>query len=334
MKPSLNESPRIAAPGYSNRVAYSALAAVCLFWGTTYLGIRIALESLPPLYLIAIRYTISGGILLIAAKLGRFHLPRGRELFHTALCGVICIGIGNGFLAIAELVIPSGLAALFYTTAPFWMVGIDALLPAGKRPLAATLAGLGIGFSGVAFLVLPAVRHEGLGGHTLYGFLLLQVSAVGWVFGSLLQKRVQARALPIVSGAVQQFAAGLAMFVPAAYFEHLPHAVSLRSEAALVYLVVFGSIVGFTSFIYSMTHLPVAIVSIYTFVNPVVAVWLGWVFFREPFGARELTAMLIIFGGIAFVRWSEAKRHEPLSLPAIEEAGIGDEPDARNRLAP
>ncbi|HLH03607.1 MAG TPA: EamA family transporter [Bryobacteraceae bacterium] len=288
------------------RIAYAALAAVCFFWGTTYLGIRIAIETIPPLYLIAIRYTISGTILLIGARLGGFTLPSGRELRQTAICGIICIGIGNGFLAIAELLIPSGLAALFYTTAPFWMVGLDALLPQGKRPSLATVGGLCIGFAGVAFLVYPAARQEGFGGHTISGFLLLELSAVGWVLGALLQKRVQTSAQPFVNGAVQQLAAGLATFVPAALFEKLPHAVSLRSEFAVAYLVVFGSLVGFSAFIYAMTHLPVAIVSIYTFVNPVVAILLGWLFFREPFGVRELAAMLIIFSGIGVVRWSES----------------------------
>lgn len=306
-------------------LAYGALAAVCVFWGTTYLGIRIALESLPPVYLIAIRYTISGSILLVAAALGGFRLPRGRELVYTAVCGVICIGIGNSFLAIAELLIPSGLAALFYTVAPFWMVGMDAMLPGGKRPLASTLGGLGVGLAGVVFLVLPAARHEGINGHTVSGFLLLQLSAAGWVFGSLLQKRVRARSLPFVSGAVQQFAAGVALFVPAAALEKLPAAVTHRSEWAVVYLVIFGSLVGFSAFIYSMTHLPVAIVSIYTFVNPVVAILLGWLFFREPFGYRELIAMLIIFAGIGLVRWSETKRRGAPRAEAASEKEISSD---------
>jgi drug/metabolite transporter (DMT)-like permease len=291
-----------------DRIAYAALIVVCLLWGTTYLGIRIALESLPPVYLIAIRYTISGSILLIAAAFGGFYLPRGRELFYTAVYGIICIGVGNTLLAIAELVIPSGLAALFYTTSPFWMVGIDSILPGGQRPLLSTLAGLIVGVTGVVFLVLPAILHEGFHGHTFTGFLLLEIAAVGWVFGSLLQKRVVVRAAPFVTGAVQQLAAGLALFLPAAKFEKLPHTISLRSELAIAYLVVFGSIIGYTAFIYSITRLPVAIVSIYTFVNPIVAIFLGWLFFREPFGFRELGAMLIIFIGIALVRWSEASR--------------------------
>lgn len=224
-------------------------------------------------------------------------------------------------LAIAELWIPSGLAALFYTTSPFWMVGIDALLPGGVKPLASTLGGLAIGLVGVVFLIAPAALHEGFASRTLAAFLLLQISAVGWVLGSLLQKRVRTRSQPFVSGAVQQLAAGIAVFVPAIAFEKVPHVITMRSSLAVAYLVVFGSLVGFSSFIYSMSRLPVAIVSIYTFVNPVVAVFLGWLFFREPFGYRELVPMIIIFAGVALVRWSESNKRATVMLAAADEVG-------------
>lgn len=308
--------------------AYIALAAVCVLWGTTYLGIRIAVETIPPFYLIAGRYTISGALLLVGARLAGLHIPSGRELIQTGICGAICIGIGNGFLALAETWIPSGLAALFYTTCPFWMVGIDALLPAGRRPLLSTVRGLLVGVGGVAILVAPAALKEGLRGGTFSGFLVLQLSAVGWVLGALLQKRVKTRSEAVVTGAVQQLAAGLAMFLPAVIFEHFPHAVSMRSELAVAYLVVFGSCVGFTAFIFAITRLPIAIVSVYTFVNPVVAVFLGWLFFREPFGARELAAMFVIFSGIALVKWSESRSYKtPVQPPsAAEMEAIGPEP--------
>jgi drug/metabolite transporter (DMT)-like permease len=104
-------------------------------------------------------------------------------------------------------------------------------------------------------------------------------------------------------------------------FEHAPHTVTLRSAGAVAYLVTFGSIVGFTSFIYAMARLPVAVVSIYTFVNPLVAVFLGWLFFREPFGVREAVAMLVIFAGIAVVKWSISTRRSPESIPTAEEIG-------------
>jgi drug/metabolite transporter (DMT)-like permease len=271
--------------------------------------------------MISIRYIISGAILLVAAALGGATLPRGRELVYTAICGIICIGTGNGLLAIVEQWIPSGLAALFYSTSPFWMVGIDALLPGGHRPRASTVTGLLVGLAGVIYLVLPAVQGEGITGRTLVGFLLLQISGVGWALGSLLQKRVHSRTAPFISGAVQQLAAGLAVGAPALLFEKFPHTVSLRSELAVVYLVIFGSIVGFSSFIYSMARLPVALVSIYTFVNPIVAVCLGRWLVREPFGYRELIAMAIIFAGIVLIRCSEMNRQLTVTVPAADETG-------------
>jgi drug/metabolite transporter (DMT)-like permease len=303
-------------------MAYLALAAVCFFWGTTYLGIRVALETLPPAYMLGIRYVLSGGILLLAAKLAGIAIPRGRELWLTALCGVIGIGTGNGFLALAELRIPSGTAALFYTTAPFWMVGIDAFLPHGKKPLLATVGGLFVGVFGVAYMIYPAAIHEGMSGNTWPGFLLIQLSAAGWTFGSLLQKRVHSHAPPFVSGAVQQFAAGIAFIVSGASFEKMPAVVGTRATLAVAYLVVFGSIVGYSAFIYVVKNLPVAIASTYYFVNPLVAVSLGWLFFREPFGMRSAIAMLIVFAGIGIVRWSERAKADTRLLVDTEEAGV------------
>ncbi len=295
-----------------------ALAAVCLFWGTTYLGIRIALESLSPFYLIAIRYLISGSLLCFVAVIARTPLPDRREFLLTSICGIICIGIGNGSLAVSEQWVPSGLAALFLTTLPFWMVGIDAVLPGGKRPRLATVRGLIFGLIGVAALVLPQILRNGLTGKIVTGFFVQQIGAVGWVLGSTLQKRVSGRAHPFVSGAIQQLATGIAMFMPAALFEHVPSHINARPAWAIVYLVIFGSVVGYSAFIYSMSALPIAVVSIYTYVNPIVAVTLGWIFFRENFGWRESSAMLIIFAGIAIVKSSESVKSEPAGVPVAE----------------
>jgi drug/metabolite transporter (DMT)-like permease len=136
---------------------------------------------------------------------------------------------------------------------------------------------------------------------------VLQIGCFFWTFGSLLQRRQKNRAHPIVAGGVQQLAAGLA-FLPLALAAGVPHGVSGRSLGALFYLVVFGSIVGYSSYLYALEHLPVAVVSIYNYVNPVVAVLLGWVFYREPFGVREAVAMVIIFIGVAVVRRIDSAR--------------------------
>src|SRR5579871_3607581 len=128
--------------------AYVALAAVCFFWGTTYLGIRIGLEALTPFALMAIRYLLSGAVLLGAAGVARVHIPSGRELLLTSLYGVMTIGIGTGALVYAEEWVPSGLASVFITTSPFWMAGVDAALPGGERLRLPTLLGMLVGLAG------------------------------------------------------------------------------------------------------------------------------------------------------------------------------------------
>jgi drug/metabolite transporter (DMT)-like permease len=293
--------------------AWLALGSVCLLWGTTYLGIRIALESFPPFYLMAFRYTSSGGLMVLVLRLMRHHLPTGRELRLTCLYGITTIGIGTGLLSIAEQWVPSGLAALFIATQPFWMVIMEWVLSRGVRsPHGPTLRGLLVGMMGVALLVLPSAIREGFSGGTFVGFLLLQAGCVGWVTGALKQKGLRTSVHPIVIGAVQQLATGLCFFALAGFFEHPPRHVTVRAAGGIAYLTIFGAIVGYSAFVYAMDRLPATIVSIYTFVNPVVAVILGWLFFREPFGPRELFAMLLIFAGVALVKFSASRDSELL----------------------
>ena len=291
--------------------AYAALVSVCFFWGTTYLSIRMALESIEPMTLVAARFILSGGILLIACRLMGAELPRGRELAQNAFNGVAILGVGNGCLVLAETWIPSGLAALIITVSPFWMVGLNAVMPPRERLHGPTLFGMAIGLAGAALLVGPGAMAGGAaGGAIIQGFIVLQIGCFFWTFGSLLQRRQQNRAHPIVAGGVQQLAAGLA-FLPMALVQGIPHPVSGRSLGALLYLVVFGSIVGYSSYIYALDRLPVAIVSIYNYVNPVVAVLLGWLFYRETFGLREAIAMVVIFIGVAVVRRIDSGRVRP-----------------------
>jgi drug/metabolite transporter (DMT)-like permease len=282
--------------------AYLALAAVCFFWGTTYLGIRMALESLPPLLLVGLRYTISGTALLLVAYFAKAHLPSGKELFYTALYGVIIIGIGNGCLAFAEVWIPSGLAALFITTSPFWMVGMEALIPGGERLHAPTLLGMLVGLLGTSLLVAPNAIQQGWNGPSLKGFLVLQFGCCGWAFGSILQRRHATTAHPVVSGAVQQLATGLVFLGPAWLTKTQPVHWTPRSIGAVIYLVTFGSVIGYSAYLYALDKLPVSVVSTYNYINPVVAILLGWLFYREQIGVREVLSMLVIFTGVALVK--------------------------------
>ncbi|MGH9722416.1 MAG: EamA family transporter [Bryobacteraceae bacterium] len=281
--------------------AYVALAAVCFFWGATYTAIRMSLESFAPMVLVCVRFLISGSLMVALVRWRGHALPRGRELRAAVLSGVLILGIGNGALVVAEMVIPSGLAGLFITISPFWMVVIEALM-GGVALHAPTLAGMAIGLGGAALLLAPDVFGQTLGGGTLQGFLILQIGMAGWSFGSIFQRRRTANAHPFAIGAVHQLAAGVAFIPVAALFPGHSPAYSARSVAAMFYLVIFGSMVGYTAYTYALAKLPVAVTSIHTYVNSVVAVALGWLFYREPFGQREAAAMMVIFTGVALVK--------------------------------
>jgi drug/metabolite transporter (DMT)-like permease len=262
----------------------------------------MALESFPPLALVSVRYILSGGIMLIWARARGLYLPRGRELAAACFSGFFTLSIGNGALVFAETLIPSGMAGLIITTGPFWMVGMEALLPGGERLHGPTIGGMAVGLAGAAMLFTPDAGSHGVNRAVLQGFLVLQVSISAWSFGSIYQRRSAGKAHPVIAGAVQQLAGGLilapfALLVPEGAI-HL----NTRGVSALFYLVCFGSIVGYSSYAYVMDRLPVAIVSVYPYVNAVVAVTLGWVFYREPFGRREALAMVVIFAGVTLVK--------------------------------
>ena len=286
---------------------YAALAAVCFFWGTTFLAIRVGLESFPPLMLLATRFLISGSILLTVAALRGATFPRGRELFFTALYGLLPLGVSSGALAFAQTMIPSSLAALYITTSPLWLVGLDALIPGGEHLRRRTVAAMLVGFVGTALLVFPKNLQEGFSATNVKGFLILQVGNIAWGLGALLFRRRTSRAHPFVSGAVQQFVSGLLTLALTLLIPQPAIDWSTRGILAVLYLVTFGSIVGYSAYIYVLDKLPVSIVSLYTYVNPVVAVTLGWIFYREPFGFRELSAMLIIFLGVYLVKRSQSR---------------------------
>lgn len=284
-----------------------ALICVCFFWGTTYLGVRIALDDLGPATIVCIRNLLSGALILgWAARRGQA-LPSGRDLWRTGAYGVLTIGVGNGTLAVAELWTPTGLASLFITTSPFWYVGIDALLPGGERLHGPTITGLLVGFLGVLGLVAPpawGLIQSGAfesGGGVVLGFLLLQLSGACWALGSLMQRNRRLTVNPFVIAGVQQIATGIVFTLPAVLEPQRPEWTA-RGLGAVLYLAIFGGIVGYGCYMLALSRLPLAIVSTYTYVNPVVAVFLGWLVYREAFGWREAAAMAVIFLGVWMVR--------------------------------
>lgn len=280
------------------------MASTCFFWGTTYLGIRMALESFSPAVLMAVRFLLSGTLMVAGVKLLGYPFPRGRDLAWTAVFGMLILGGGNGGLVYAETLIPSSLAALFITLAPFWYSGLEALVPGGDRLSPAVLGGMATGFLGVGMLLAPDLMAKGMSGAVWQGFLMLQLGSFCWCFGSILQRRrIRPEAgHPFAIGAIQQLAAGVLFIVPALLEPGARADVTPSGLGALFYLVTFGSVIGFSSYIYTLSKLPVAMVSLYTYVNPLVAAVLGRFFYREPFGWREVAAMAVIFVGVWIVK--------------------------------
>ena len=255
--------------------------------------------------------------MLLGARLAGAHLPRGRELWLTAGFGVVTLGIGNGCLAFAEEWIPSGLAALFVATSPFWLVGVEALAPRGERLHWPTVRGMLVGGAGVAFLVAPAAASFRANLAVIGAFGLLQLGCAGWAVGSIAHRKTVSRAHPFVSGAVQQLATGMVYAVPA-LVRPAPFHWSARGIGAVIYLMIFGSIIGYSAYVFAMDRLPVAVASIYTYVNPMIAVLLGGLAYGEPVGAREGIAMAIILTGVAMVRRASFPSGK---LRAVEELG-------------
>lgn len=284
--------------------AYIAWVTVCLVWGTTYLGIRVALETIPPALVGGIRYVIAGAV-LIAILLARGEQLPGRAHWPgLVLLGFLMICLGNGGVIWAEQWVPSGIAAVVVASSPFWMSAVEAFAPNGEPFTRRVLVGLLIGFTGIVALVWPDIVAGGeLGKQFAIGLVALQIACIGWSLGSAYSKRHARNENALGAAALQMLFGGLMMLAIASVRgEWADLSFTARSLAAEVYLIVFGSLVGYTAFVYALKYLPVSTVSMYAYVNPVIAVVLGSLLLGEPFGTRVVIASAMVLAGIAVVR--------------------------------
>jgi drug/metabolite transporter (DMT)-like permease len=277
---------------------------VCVIWGTTYLGIRVALEATPPALMGGIRWTIAGALLASVSMLRGERLPAVALWPSLAFQGLMMIGVGNGFVNWAEQHVPSGLAAVTLATSPFWMSGVEALRKSGERLSRKALVGLVLGFTGILVLVWPDLNlGDSAGLQFTLGILALQVACLGWAIGSSYSKRHPHGASVFAATAVQMIFGGLIMLGTGTLLGEWPRVhLEGRGLWALTYLVFVGSIGGFVSYIYALQHLPVATVSLYAYANPLIAVVLGALLLGEPFTSRTVISMAIVFAGMAMVR--------------------------------
>jgi drug/metabolite transporter (DMT)-like permease len=290
-------------PAHNQRRAYFAWVVVCLIWGTTYLGIRIALESIPPLLMAAFRWIAAGSLLIAALKIRGERLPSPREYGSLAVLGLLLLGLGNGGVVWAEQTVPSGLTAVLVATAPFWMIGTDAVMHDGDPLVLRRVVGLIIGFGGIVVLVWPELRMGAAGRAFLGGVVAAQIACVGWAVGSSYARRRGHEENVLGAAAFEMLFGGLLLLAAGSLRgEWAMMAFTPRSAGALVYLIVFGAIAGFSAYAYALKHLPVAFVSLYAYINPVIAMVLGTVVLGEASGPRTLTAAAVVLVGMWLVR--------------------------------
>lgn len=304
------------------RNAYVAWATICLVWGTTYLGIKIALETIPPFLMGGLRYVIAGSILAAVLRLQGKPMPPLSALPGFLLSGALLLGVGNGGVIWAEMYVPSGLAAVMIASTPFWMTGIEALLPGGERLTSRSILGLFVGFTGILLLVWPDLKFDAAGGwHFTAGVIALQLACLGWVLGSSYSKRRRGATDPITASAFQMLLGGGVMLLAGTLnSEWATLSFSARTAGALIYLIVAGSLIGFVAYIYALTHLSPSFVSLYAYVNPVVAVALGTLVLGEPFGLRLSIAVAIILLGLTIVTTKRTKAAPSTSSGKVESA--------------
>jgi drug/metabolite transporter (DMT)-like permease len=292
--------PPGAPPARSLVVA--AFAVIYLVWGSTYLAIRVAIESMPPFLMAGTRFLIAGALMYGWSRLRGAPRPGWPAWRAALLLGALFLLGGNGGVVWAEQFVASGLAAVLVALMPIWTAIVEWVRPGGRRPGLMTTAGLLTGFAGVALLLAPGSTGTAI---DPVGAIVLIGASLSWAIASVISKGMplpasgaQSSGMQMLAGGALLVLAGLATGEPGAV---RPEAITPRSVAALLYLITFGSLLGFGAFTWLLRVTTPARVATYAYVNPVVAVVLGWALLGEPFGPRELAAAAVIVGGVALI---------------------------------
>lgn len=303
---------------------WAALISVYIVWGSTYLAIRVVVEAdIPPLLGMGVRFLTAGalvaGFLFLRGGRDALRISR-RSLRGTLVMGTLLLFLGNGVVAIAEQTVPSGLAALIVGAVPLWFVVFR--VGGGDRPGWLTWTGVLVGFAGVAAISLPG---GGIDGVELWGVGLILFATLSWAIGSYLSPRLSLPAHPLVAVTYEMLAGGAIMtlvsLVSGEAAQLNMSAVPAKGWIALGYLVLFGSILGYTAYGYALAHAPLSLVGTYAYVNPVVAVFLGWAILAEPITTIVVTGGALVVAGVALVVTGErtnSKRADKVADIALD----------------
>jgi drug/metabolite transporter (DMT)-like permease len=300
-------APHASEPRASALAIWSALSAVYLIWGSTYLAIRYAVETMPPFLLAAARFIVSGGCLYAARRFAGDPAPQRAQWRGAIIVGVLLLVGGNGGVVWAEQVIPSSLAALLVATVPLWMVLLEALRPSPQKPGSPVIIGILIGFAGVALLIGSVASDANPA--NLLGAAVLVFAALSWATGSLYGRNAPLPASQLLGTGMEMLAGGIVLLLLALLSGEWNsfdlHSVSLHSGLALAYLTVIGS-GAFVAYVWLLRVAPTPLVATYAYVNPLIAVLLGHFLAYEPLNLRIAVAAVLIIASVATV--SAAKR--------------------------
>ena len=317
------------APAPARAHLFAGFAAVYILWGSTYLAIRFAVESFPPFIMAGTRHLTAGLLLFAFLRARGVALPDRRHWKSAAIIGALLLLGGNGFVSWAEQRVPSGLAALIVASVPIWMAIVQGVLRR-RWPPAAVLAGLLIGLAGLVLLVLPG--RFGGGEHVdPLGAAALVFAALSWVIGSLYSRRAVLPRSTLLAIAIEMIAGGAILWIAGLTFGEGARiqlaGISLRSVLSLAYLIVFGSLIGFSAYIWLLKVSTPARVTTYAYVNPVVAVLLGWAFAGEALTVRIGLAAFAIVGAVALIiRYGgEPSKKPALASPRTPERSLARE---------
>ena len=318
-------------PSTSRAAIALAFAAVYLIWGSTYLAIRVGIETLPPFTLAAVRFLIAGVILYAILRLRGATRPTRAQWLRTAGIGTLLLCGGNGLVCAAEEFVPSGIAALFVATVPVFMVMLDRWWNRATRVSPLTAVGITMGLGGTVVLV----SVDGGSGTPMHlgGALLLLGAALSWSIGSVVARgKIDLPRSPVMATAMEMIGGSVALGIVAVVLGEPAtvdrSAISTESLVALAYLIVFGSIIALSAYVWLLGQASVASVSTYAFVNPVVALFLGWWWKEEPFGVGTAIASVLILAGVVMIHIARTAGARRARLGAVCPRGTSLLPEA------
>ena len=301
-----------------------ALIALYIVWGSTYLAIRFAVETMPPFLHAGLRFLISGLILVMWRRAAGDAMPTRIQWRSLAIIGTLLLLGGNGLVAFAEQRIASGVAALIVGTVPLWLVLIEALRPGGVKPTGRAILGLIVGFGGIYLLVGPSELTGKLQFDTI-GTVAVIFASFFWSIGSIYSRSAELPRSALMMTGAEMLAGSIPIFIVSLVLGEWKsfdiNQVSSQSWLGLIYLITFGSMIGFVAYIWLLQNAPISLVATYAYVNPLVAVLLGAWLASEPITPRILAAAGIIIGSVIFINWARRARVKPEPL---QSASIGE----------